>query len=387
MHTSHLPLTRALLTLTGGFVALLLCLPPTVPANADDAAKTVEAPAPGKPPEFGGADAFLAPAATGSLLEWIAALKGQLERLRTPPPTSPDDTQLRSAWQSILEPRIGNMLSRLETWQDSSRWTTVEGEPDLIVLKDAQWAGFVQSMAMLATELHGAWKQYQNVKIKHKNLAADPPRYTSGPYVVRLAYPVSGLYQSILHRQAAARQLGFVRTGSHWHLLSRFRTAWDWSWDQSSTWHRYLEKKEAQAARERFEQALEVALEGTRDTLSTTLLGLQAFVAAVQESEQARLRGICLACRTDDATLREMAETALRDMDLVQLEAERYQGPSYSKYGSLLRSWYRRQRAAVSVLAITEKRLEEADAEPQAAPPPDATLTKPPPYGGTPPAR
>ena len=42
-----------------------------------------------------------------------------------------------------------------------------------------------------------------------------------------------------------------------------------------------IERKEAQASLERYEQALEVALEGTRDTLSGTLLGLQARTARV----------------------------------------------------------------------------------------------------------
>jgi hypothetical protein len=327
-------------------------------AFAEDPPASGAPPTPAKPPELGGgAESFLAPVETGKLIDWVTTLKGQLERLRTPPPSGPDDAQLRSAWETILENRLGNMIARLDKWQEPGRWVAVEDQPDQLVLAPGQWAGFVQSMAFLATELHGAWKQYQNVKLKKKSMTPAPPRDFSSPSYYRLSYPVGPLYQSILNRQTAARQLGVSRFGSHWQLLGRFRYAWDWSWDQSSTWWKYLERKEAHEQREKFEAALEVALEGTRDALSNTLLGLQVFVAAAQELEQERLRGICLACRTDDATLREMAETALRDMEKAQMEAERFQGKSYSDYGSLLRSWYRRQQAAISVLDITAKRL------------------------------
>jgi hypothetical protein len=356
---AHLP---AFLRITACAAVLLPCALLGGPAWAEETDPDA-VPTPGKPPEFtGGAEVYLKPVETGTLVDWVTALRGQLERLRTKPPAGPQDTQLHSAWESILEPRLGNMIGRLEKWQDPSRWVVVEGsEPAISVLKDDQWAPFVQSMSFLATELHGAWKQYQNVSIKRKNVPPDPaqpgqPPF-AGPVTYRIAFPVAGLHQAILHRQAAARQLGHVRFGSHWHLLGRFRNAWDWSWEQSSTWWKYLERQQAQQARERFEMALQVALDGTRDTLNNTLLGLQAFVAATQETEQERLRGICLACKTDDATLREMAETALRDMEIVQMEAERFQGPSYSDYGSLLRQWYRRQRAAVSVLDITTKRM------------------------------
>lgn len=364
---------RALLLPAGWAAVVFIGLLPAGVACAEDPAGGPgnAAPALAAPPAFnGGADEFLAPVNSGGPQEWLTALHGQLLRLKTPPPRSSMDAQLHSAWESILEHRIATMLGRLEKWQDNARWVVVDGEPARTVLKQDQWPGFVQSMAFLAAELHGAWKQYQNVQIKRKNVTVDRPRYLAGPYVGRLSYPVSGLYQSILQRQAAARQLGFVRGGSHWHLLGRFRTAWDWSWDQSASWARYLERKETQEARENFEHALEVALDGTRDTLSNTLLGLQAFVAAVQEAEQDRLRGICLACRTDDATLREMAETALRDMELVQMEAERYQGLSYSEYGTRLRTWSRRQRAAVSVLEITEKRLVDEATDEANRPPP-----------------
>jgi hypothetical protein len=146
---------------------------------------------------------------------------------------------------------------------------------------------------------------------------------------------------------------------SYRHLLGRFRTAWDWGWEEQARWAKYWEQRDA---RDRMTATVREDLQATRDTLAQTLLGLQVFMGAVQNAEEERLANLCEACRTDDATLREMAETALRDMATARLEAERFQGDSYAKYGTLLRTWLRRQQAALGVLDVAGKPLAEAQA-------------------------
>jgi len=351
-----------------GSLALLTTLAFALPARAE------EAPASGAgaaPPVFPAEWVVEIEAKPVDPQAWIAALRGQLERMRTPPPTSAQDTQLKSAWETILVPRLGNMINRLEAWQESSRWMVLTGETTFVTLRDDQWAPFIQSIATLTAELQGAQQQYANVQIRRRVL----PEATGAIAVWRLAYPADGLYTSILQRQAAAQRIAARRLATHASLLGRFRRAWDWSWDQGDAWVRYLEKQEAAAAQEAVERSLEEALDATKQRLASLLLGVQAFVASVQEAEQARLRSLCVACSTDDATLREMAETALRGMETAQLDAERFQAGNYTRYNALLRTWHRQQRAAVSVLNLTAKRLaQEGAAEPDAS----AAAPKPP---------
>jgi hypothetical protein len=343
--------------------ALLAGIALATPAGAEEPARA-RGSAAAQPPVFPAELVLEVEAKPIDPQAWLAALRGQLERMRTPPPTSPQDTQLKSAWETILQPRLGNMISRLEPWQESARWVVITGDPTFVTLRDDQWAPFIQSIAALTAELQGALQQYGNVKIRRRV----QPEDVGAVAAWRLAYPTDGLYTSILQRQAAAQRVAARRLATHGALFGRFRQAWDWSWDQSSAWIRYIEEQEAAAAQEAIERGLEEALQATKQNLTGLLLGVQAFVASVQESEHARLRSLCVACRTDDATLREMAETALRGMETAQLDAERFQAGNYTKYNGMLRAWHRQQRAAVGVLELTQKRLQDdVTSEPQPA--------------------
>jgi hypothetical protein len=341
-------------------LAIGVAAPPTL---AEDPPAPPGAGAPGKPaggdepptvttpPEFPSTpEAWVAPEPHQDLRSWIAILRGQLERLRAQPRATPESTDLHEAWRSILEPRIGRMLSRLDKWGEAERWITVKRDDGTVTQLDPrQWEAFTGDVAMLATELHGALQQYRRIEIEDKPEVRPPPG-TPFPGPV-LSYPPVALHRNILGRQSTAAELGRWHGLTYWNLLRRFRSAWDWSWEQQARWEAWWERR-----REQHEQvaALRARLSATKDALSDSLLGLQAFVGALQNAEEERMRGVCLTCKSDDQTLREMAETALRDMSIARLDAERFQGESYAAYGTLLRTWLRRQLAAAGVLGVAE---------------------------------
>jgi hypothetical protein len=322
--------------------------PPGAPGNA---ANDIFPGADDPPPQFPtGSEAFTAPADPTNLLQWIGVLHQQVQRFETPPPTSPESRQLYDAWTTILKPRIARILQRLDTWKDPAKWAVVEGETAPSILKPSEWTNFVRDVAQLTTELHGAWLQYGKIEIRQK--AGPPVSPQLWPRDIPLAYPWGTLYRSVLDRQRAGSGPEWFDGVSYWHLLGRFRSVWDWTWERRLNWYRWLEARQEKA---KFYAALDAELKATRDMLAQTLLGLQVFVGALQSAEENRMRSICSACRQSDATLREMAETALRDMRVARIEAEKYHGETYAKYGSLLRAWLRRQRAALGVLDVTNE--------------------------------
>jgi hypothetical protein len=337
---------------TLALVALLSSLGFVGASRADDVAPPAET----KPPEFPtGPESFSGGATDkADFRSWVTILRTHVERLKTLPPSTPPWTDLRDAWKSILEPRVGHVANRLATWEEPARWVVLTGDEagDRMVLKPDQWQAFTGDMAQTATELHGALKQYKNVKIDSKVEQTTPPPSLPAP---TLYFSTPVMYRSILDRQAAGLLLPGRRVSpSYVRLLTRFQAWWDWSWDQRSKWYKYWERRTSLDA---LQQELTAELDATRENLTQTLLGLQVLVAAVQNAEEERLQAVCLACASDDKTLREMAETALRDMAAARLEGEKFQGDSYAKYGSIVRTWLRLQKAAVGVLADTEKDL------------------------------
>jgi hypothetical protein len=321
------------------------------------------------PPEFpAGSEAFTAPIDRTNLPQWIGVLRQQLQRFETPPPTFPESRQLHDEWTTILKPRIARILQRLDNWQAEGKWAVVEGEAAPNILRPSEWTNFVRDMAQLATELHGAWTQYGKIEIRAKSGPPTSPQLWPRDIPFRLSYPWPTLYRSVLERQQAAANAGSYDGVSYWHLLGRFRHVWDWTWERRLNWYRWLEQQQAKA---KFYAAQQAELNATRDMLSQTLLGLQVFIGALQNAEETRMHSICTACRQSDATLREMAETALRDMAIARVEAERYHGDSYAKYGSLLRAWLRRHRAAIGVLDVTaDEPAPPAEPAPAATTPP-----------------
>jgi hypothetical protein len=325
------------------------------PPEKDDEV-TLDAPPPALPT---GRDAFLEPMRRPNLIDYLAALQKQIAQFESSPPHTEDVTALYDAWKAILRPRVHPMLRRIEKWQDPKRWLWEDGETMPTSLKPDQWSGFTRDMARLATEIHGAYKQYGSVELKPKRRQAGYAPQIRPPQVY-LGYPYPSLYGSILDRQAAGSLLGRWASGSYWHLLDRFRYAWDWSWYRRAAWYEHWRKR--QEATDDLFESLRSDLAGTRDVLGQSLLGLQAFLAALQNAEEERLLGLCESCRTDDETLRAMGETALRAMADSRLEAERYRGDSSAAYGTLLRKWLRAQRAAVEVMDVAHEDLTSEDA-------------------------
>lgn len=298
-----------------------------------------------------GKDAFLKPVDRTDLLGYLRDLRRRIEQYEAPPPATEEVTALRDAWTAILKPRIARMLRRIDTWTEPERWIWTPGEATPLGLVPSQWPAFVKDMAALATEFHGAWKQYGSVKLRAKETPLGPLQAVRPPSIY-LGYGWPTLYGSILDRQAAARDLGAWDAYSYWHLLDRFRYAWDWSWERRRLWYESWQRRR-QATEDLF-QDLRAELDATRDAMGEMMLGLQVYVAALQNVEEERLLGQCTACRTEDATLREMGETALRSLSMTRLEGERYQGRSSAAYGSILRKWLRAQKAAVHVMAVAD---------------------------------
>lgn len=305
----------------------------------------------GPPPELArGKDAYLRPVDRPDLIEYLGALRQQITQFETPPPSNEDVTVLRDAWSAILKPRIRRMVKRMEKWEQPKRWIWAEGESGPVSLKPEQWTTFTRDMAALGTELHGAWTQYGKVKIKAKRLAAGyptpAPRYPYPSY----AYPYSRLYGGIVDRQAAGAVLGRYSSNSYWHLMNRYRYAWDWSYVRRLQRYQNYQKR-VTATKDLFSD-LKGEIQATRDTLGQAILGLQVFIAALQNAEEERLLGLCESCRTGDETLKKMGVTALDAMRDSRLAAERYQGKSSAAYGTLLRKWLRAEKAALKVMEI-----------------------------------
>lgn len=314
------------------------------------------------PPEMPkGPESYMTPTDRTDLLAYVQALHRQIDQFRDPPPSTQDVTALKDAWNAILRPRISSMTRRLKKWSDPERWLFVEGEEYPVALQPDQWTAFTRDMASLTTEIHGAWKQYGTVKLKPKESMSGHGYMPRGRVHAPLAYGWPSLYGGIVDRQAAAGRLGRYDSHSYWHLLGRFRYAWDWSYLRRQQWYEYWRKRQ-QATKQMFED-LRAELNGTRDTLGETLLGVQVFVAALQNAEEERLQEECIPCRTQDETLVKMAETALDGMHVARLKAEGYTGRSSSGYGTILRKWLRSQKAAVKVLKVAMEEQEAAEDE------------------------
>lgn len=338
-------------------LVLVLGIPPAL-------AEEPEAPSFGgrAPPDMpSGPEAYMTPTDRTDLLAFVQALHRQIAQFKDPPPSTQDVTALRDAWNAILRPRIGRMTKRLEKWSDASRWIYLEGEEHPVALKPDQWTAFTRDMASLATELHGAWKQYGTVKLKPKESMSGHGYMPRGRPLTRLAYPWPTMYGSIMDRQTAGGRLGRWDSHSYWHLLGRFRYAWDWSYLRRQQWYEYWRRRR-QATKKLFDD-LRSELNGTRDTLGETLMGVQVFVAALQNAEEERMQEECIPCKTKDETLVKMAETALEGMHTARLNGESFQGRSSSGYGTILRKWLRSQKAATKVLRIAVEEQEAAEAE------------------------
>ena len=181
-----------------------------------------------------------------------------------------------------------------------------------------------------------------------------PPRLT------RFGYGGPVLRDGIRHRQVAGWRTGRWDMGSYWHLLNRFNDAWMWRQQQREAYYEWFRKQAA--ARKQTFQDLRSELNNTRETLNENMLGVQALVAAMQNSEEERLGRGFMALPEDD-TLREMVDLGLRDMETARLDAESYEGKSAAKYGTLIRKWLRTQKAGAKLLDHVEKeKAEEASA-------------------------
>lgn len=346
------------------FLLVFALLPGLAPVLAEEPAGEPAAPGFGgePPPDLPrGPEAYMTPTDRTDLLAFVQALRRQIEQFRQPPPSTDEVTALRDAWNAILRPRISSMTRRLDKWSKAERWLFVEGEDVPVALNPEEWTAFTRDMAKLITELHGAWKQYGSVKLKPKETLSGHGYMPQGRVYAPLAYPWPTLYGSVIDRQAAGVRLGRWDASSYWHLLGRFRYAWDWSYLRRQQWYAYWRKRQ-QATDQLFED-LRAELNGTRDTLGETMLGVQAFVAALQNAEEERLQEECIPCKTKDETLVEMAEKALDGMQTARLNGESFTGRSSSGYGSILRKWLRSQKAASKVLRIAEEANEEAAQE------------------------
>jgi hypothetical protein len=159
--------------------------------------------------------------------------------------------------------------------------------------------------------------------------------------------------------------MGRWNMNSYWHLLNRFQGAWLYRLERRREYDDWIRKKE-RMRRETFEH-LRSELDNTRETLMENLLGVQALVAAMQNSEEERMGQHCGAYPPDDA-LREMVEVAGKALEDARLEAETFEGESSAAYGSLLRKWLRAHKAALKVLevACVEAQAMAQDEEPPA---------------------
>ena len=341
-------------------VLLILLLLPLTVAVAD------EPPAfdPGQAPPTlpAGKESYLQPVDRPDLIGYLAKMREQLAQFETPPPKTESVTALYDAWRKILKPRLPRMLRRIEKWEKPKRWEWARGERTPSTIKPEQWTTFTRDMASLATELHGAYKQYGSVKVVPKAL---PYNRLSYPGLgSSIGYPYAQPYGWILDRQAAGVRLGRRASHSYWNLMNRFSYSWNYNYLRRQAWHRYWRQRR-QATEKLFED-LKAELSSTRDTLGQTLLGMQVFMAAMQNAEEERLLGQCHSCRTDDESLRKMGEAALDGMETARLEAERFQGKSSAAYGTLLRKWLRAHKAAVKVMEIAHDQgdiFEEAQPE------------------------
>ena len=257
------------------------------------------------------------------LLAFVQALHRQVAQFRDPPPSTEDVTALRDAWNAILRPRIGRMERRLERWSDASRWIFVDGEEYPVGTP----AGRVDRVhARHGQPRHRAARRLEAVRHREAEAEGDAvrPRLHAHGHAPSRRWPIPGrrLYGGVMDRQTRrARGSGAGTPDSYWHLLGRFRYAWDWSYLRRQQWNQYWRKR--QQATDKLFEDLRSELNGTRDTLGETLLGVQAFVAALQNAEEERLQEECIPCKTKDETLVKMADTALEGMQVRRVSTAR----------------------------------------------------------------
>ena len=123
--------------------------------------------------------------------------------------------------------------------------------------------------------------------------------------------------------------------------------------------------------REEFEQIVERGLDASPTTevlIEESVIGWKEFEMEVVRDRNDNCIIVCsienldpMGVHTGDSitvapaqTLTDVESQRLRDMSIARLDAERFQGESYAAYGTLLRTWLRRQLAAAGVLGVAE---------------------------------
>ena len=151
-----------------------------------------------------------------SYRDWVA------EHEQAPPHTA-SDRVLYDVWRAALQPRARRMSRRIETMMTRKYWLPAIGTPERINPK--YWPRFTRELAGLYSELQGAWKQYEDPKIREGMNVRQVKRYWG---YMGYGFPAARWRGAISTRQAVGIGYGPVELYSYRNLMNRYRTGWGW---------------------------------------------------------------------------------------------------------------------------------------------------------------
>jgi hypothetical protein len=282
------------------------------------------------------------------LLEYLGKVKTLVQRHETPPSKSPTDHALFDAWTSILKPRAARMTRRLSNLMERRRWE-VDATGRALHLKEEHWQDAVGDLGSLYTELAGALAQYRTFQplITQTRPLFDPRPY-DGP--VGGQYDLYALERNLLGKlhgggvvwahELAAYNL--LLDHVHRNLFLQAQAIADWE-------QRQVERQEQLQS---MLTRIQMGLESRRQLLTLQMLSVRMVTAALQATEEDRLRSIWAELSEGDPN-RVAAEGMINGMRVQRLSAQSHTEAPNSEYGTILRRWLRVRGDVLKLLRAT----------------------------------
>lgn len=265
----------------------------------------------------------------------VLALRAALAKHQVPPARAKDNHALSDAWNSIMKPRVSQMLGIVDGWKDARRWEFVDDDDQPDRWRPNFWSGAVAAASRLYAALGGSLEQYGRVSIV----------WTKQGTFGFTALPAANVERETLgEAEASARRAA----------------------EEAARAARMLRAKEIVAA-------IQAGLDAKRTELAENAVALRTLMATLQRAEERRLWDMVdrLADRAED---RAQAESLLAAMRVGRVNAENFSGKSAAGYGSILQQqWLHARTDLVRLLegadVVTPAVVDRRRGEPEGPPP------------------
>jgi hypothetical protein len=294
----------------------------------------------------------------------VVGLKEELEQHKKPPAVDGPGGELHAGWRSSVKRRAPRIAAKAKELTRSSLWEFDEKGTAALRLKESQWGPAIRRLAAMYTELGGASKGFDDITVSADRAIAlwdrrNPPPVTTG------LTPAGVLLRRVRAEIAAYRLLKKIVPG--WllreldRLILRERVEIAARVEARRRWEE--DRARAHAEIQERVEATRVLVEQQQALFDGQMESVRALTAALQDVEEARLKARVDAFSPDDP-IHGATQELFPKMARGRVEAERFNDPRTSRWGSLLRQGWMVPRAKIlREIAKAEKRAAAASKE------------------------